>query len=98
MSLLRRCTSFSYVYKLCVHSVVKRIYNRIGRDTKHATWWQRWDGFTTALAFDFKNPVQWPQWKRRFEEYRTATALDAESETRQVSMLLNCMGKTAGDV
>ena len=41
---------------------------------------------------------QWPQWKRRFEECRSATALDAESETRLVSVLLYCMGKTAGDV
>ena len=46
-------------------------------------------------AFDFKNPDQWPHWNLRFEEFRSATALDAESETRQVSVLLYCM---AGDV
>jgi len=50
------------------------------------------------VSFDFKSPDRWPQWKRRFEEYRSAAALNKESETRQVSVLLYCMGESAGDV
>ena len=48
--------------------------------------------------FDFKRPDDWSRWKRRFELYRSASALDKEEEARQVSALLYCMGETAGDV
>ena len=34
--------------------------------------------------FNFSKPDEWPKWRRRFEQYRGASGLDAESETRQV--------------
>ena len=49
-------------------------------------------------AFDFKQPDEWPNWRRRFEQYRVASGLSEEGELRQVSTLLYCMGKEAGDV
>ena len=49
-------------------------------------------------AFDFKSPDHWPQWRRRFEQCQSASALDKEDEARQVSALMYCMGETAADV
>ena len=43
-------------------------------------------------AFDFKNPDDWPRWKRRFEQFRVASGL---GEERQVSTLLYCLGEEA---
>ena len=46
-------------------------------------------------AFDFKNPDDWTHWKRRFEQFRIASSLDTQSDSKQVSMLLYSMGKEA---
>ena len=43
--------------------------------------------------FDFKTPDEWPCWKQRFEQFRLASDLADESDDRQVSTLLYCMGK-----
>ena len=49
--------------------------------------------------FNFKCPDEWPKWKRRFEEFRTASGLDADKDqARQVSTLLYCLGGEADDV
>ena len=48
--------------------------------------------------FDFKQPDEWPRWKRQFEQYSGASGLSGETEARQVSTLLYCMGPEAGDV
>ena len=48
--------------------------------------------------FNFWNPDEWPKWKRRFEQFRSASGLDSESEQRQVSTLLYCLGEEADDV
>ena len=47
--------------------------------------------------FDFKTPDEWPRWKRRFEQFHLASCLSAESDNRQVSTLLYCMGENAED-
>ena len=47
--------------------------------------------------FDFTRPDEWPRWKRRFEQFRLASGLASESEERQVSTLLYCMGEAAED-
>ena len=57
---------------------------------EHATWWQRWDTMATLQLEPPGTPLA--------AEYRSATALDKESETRQVSVLLYCMEESAGDV
>ena len=46
-------------------------------------------------SFDFKMPDEWPQRKRRFEQFRLALGLPAEDDDRQVSTLLYCMGEDA---
>ena len=48
--------------------------------------------------FDFSQPDNWPKWKKRFEHYRAASGLDKESDERQVSTLLYCLGDSADDV
>ena len=49
-------------------------------------------------AFDFKNPDDWPRWKRRFEQLRVASGLTDDSEECQVSTLLYCLGEEADAV
>jgi len=48
--------------------------------------------------FNFKNPDNWPRWKKRFQQFREASGLSTGSESRQVSMLLYCLGKEADNV
>ena len=48
--------------------------------------------------FDFKDPDSWPKWKRRFLQYQEAAGLTGESEVRQVSTLLYCLGEEANYV
>jgi hypothetical protein len=48
--------------------------------------------------FDFKSPDGWLKWKRRYEQYCAAAGLTAESQARQVSTLLYCLGEEANDV
>ena len=43
--------------------------------------------------FNFRNPEEWPKWKRRFEQFRIASGLAQEDEKRQVSTLLYCLGE-----
>ncbi len=48
--------------------------------------------------FDFKSPDGWLKWRRRFEQYRSASGLTEAGEARQVSTLLYCLGEEANDV
>lgn len=52
----------------------------------------------TPEPFDFKQPDNWPKWKKRFEQFRVASGLAKEDEARQVSTLLYCLGEEADDV
>ena len=52
----------------------------------------------SSQSFDFSKPDDWPKWKRRFQQYRTASGLAKEDDPRQVSTLLYCLGETADDV
>ena len=45
--------------------------------------------------FNFKNPDDWPRWKRRFQQFRVASGLEAEEAVKQVSTLLYCLGEEA---
>lgn len=47
--------------------------------------------------FNFKEPETWPKWKRRFEQFRTASGLAKDEEEKQVSTLLYCLGEEAED-
>ena len=48
--------------------------------------------------FNFSNPDEWPKWRRRFEQFRIASGMAGESEERQISTLLYCLGEEAEDV
>ena len=48
--------------------------------------------------FDFRSPDDWPRWKKRFEQFRLASGLATESEARQISTLLYCLGEDLKDV
>ena len=45
--------------------------------------------------FNFRNPDDWPRWKRRFEQYRVAAGLTSDSGAKQVNTLLYCLGEEA---
>ena len=49
-------------------------------------------------AFNFSKPEEWRKWKIRFEQFRLASGLSAESEERQASSLMYCMGEDAEEV
>ena len=44
-----------------------------------------------------KSPDTWQKWKRRFEQYRQAFGLAKESDEKEISTLLYCMGEDAKD-
>ena len=48
--------------------------------------------------FDFRSPDDWPRWKNRFEQFCLASGLASESEARQISTLLYCLGEDSEDV
>jgi hypothetical protein len=48
--------------------------------------------------FNFKQPDDWPKWKRRFLQYLSATGLEGETDARKISTLLYCLGEEAEDV
>ena len=48
--------------------------------------------------FNFSNPDEWPKWRRPFEQFRIASGMASESEERQISTLLYCLGEEAEDV
>ncbi len=53
---------------------------------------------TPPKPFDFQHPEEWPKWKKNFERYRTASRLDDESEGRQISTLLYCLGEDSEEI
>lgn len=48
--------------------------------------------------FDFLKPDKWPKWRKWFEQYRSESGLDAESESHQVDTLLYCLGSEVDNV
>jgi len=48
--------------------------------------------------FDFSKPDEWPKWKKRFQQYGSASGLNAKGELRQVDTLLYCLGDEANSV
>ena len=48
--------------------------------------------------FNFWSSDEWPKWKCRFEQYRSASGLASEDELRRVSTLLYCLGEEGDDV
>ena len=48
--------------------------------------------------FNFSDPDDWPRWKKRFQQFCEASGLSTGSKTRQVSMLLYCLGEDADDI
>ncbi|KAL5488539.1 hypothetical protein EMCRGX_G017493, partial [Ephydatia muelleri] len=49
-------------------------------------------------SFDFRKPDEWPRWFRRFDQFRVASGLAADSEEKQVCTLLYCLGEEAEEV
>ena len=45
--------------------------------------------------FNFRNPDDWPRWKRRFEQFRSASGLSEDAAKKQVNTLLYCLGEQA---
>jgi len=53
---------------------------------------------TPPTTFSFKKTEEWSKWKRCFEQYRQVAGLAGESDERQVSTLLYCLGEDAEDM
>ena len=50
-------------------------------------------------AFNFRKPDEWPQWLKRFEQFRLASGLSEEkNRVKQISTLLYCLGEEAESV
>ena len=45
--------------------------------------------------FNFRNPDDWPRWKRRFEQFHEASGLSEAAAKRQISTFLYCLGEEA---
>lgn len=54
--------------------------------------------FPPPETFDFSRPEHWPEWRQRFQRYRTATKLNLEDGDVQVCTLLYSLGKEAEQV
>ena len=56
--------------------------------------------FQPPEKFNFKQPDEWPRWSKRFEQFRVASGLSAESEARQINMhvILYCLGEEGEDL
>ena len=48
--------------------------------------------------FCFRNPDGWLKWKRRFQQFLTASCLDKQNDERKISTLLYCLGDDADEV
>ena len=48
--------------------------------------------------FNFQKPEQWICWKKRFDQYRHASALADDSEKRLVNTLLYCLGQDSEEI
>ena len=48
--------------------------------------------------FNFRNPDDWPRWKRRFQQFREASGLAEQSGSKQVCTLLYCLGEEAESI
>ena len=80
------------LYRLCMLLLI----------STNPTWCQHWDmaslGFSPPDPFNFQCPDGWTTWKRRFDCFRSTSGLSKESEPRQVSALLYCMGEQSDSV
>ena len=45
--------------------------------------------------FNFRDPDDWPRWKRRFQQFRVASGLVEEDAIEQISTFLYCLGEEA---
>jgi len=45
--------------------------------------------------FNFRDPEDWPRWKRRFQQFRVASGLVEEDAVKQISTFLYCLGEEA---
>ena len=48
--------------------------------------------------FDFRNPDDWPRWRRRYQQFCEAYGLSDESASKQISTFLYCLGEEAESV
>ena len=49
-------------------------------------------------SFNFQKPDEWPKWKRRFEQCRTASGLSKKPDDQQICTWFYCLGEEAEDV
>ena len=52
----------------------------------------------TPEPFNFRNPDDWPRWKRRFHQFGEASGLAEAAASKQASTLLYCIGEEVESV
>ena len=52
----------------------------------------------TPELFNFKSLDEWPRWRRHFLQFGDDSSLGEESDQKQISTLLYCMGESAEGV
>jgi len=104
LKLLYRLT-FIWLFNYCNYNVWCVLFGRHSWSHVHAgyaTWCQKSSPTMTmhdeSYAANHFFLQEWPKWKCWFEQYRQAAGLASESEERQVSTLLYCLGEDAEDV
>ena len=55
-------------------------------------------GIRPPGQFNFTKPDEWPKWKKRFKQFRSASKLSTELDTQQINTLLYCLGEEAESV
>ena len=95
--LVLKLRTHAAVFSSCILLSIAIAKINILNQSVNTTWWQRCTMAEIRLQppepFNFRNPDDWPRWKRRFQQFREASGLDESSETKQVSTFLYCLGE-----
>ena len=92
---------------MCKHLCNDQLYARLSGDTTFTLLAITLHGGSCGMAqirlappdpFDFRNPDDWPRWRRRFQQFREASGLSEESASKQISTFLYCLGEEAENV
>lgn len=54
--------------------------------------------FSPPTPFDFSQPATWERWIQRFQRYREVSSLSEQTQERQITTLIYCMGEDAEDI
>eukprot|EP00731_Ephydatia_muelleri_P002671 Em0001g2671a len=91
------------LYDQRAHTILRLANSHHSTNNEHTPLYKQrahttYDQLEPPPSFDFRKPDEWPRWFRRFDQFRVASGLAADSEEKQVSTLLYCLGEEAEEV